>query len=190
MKHLIIFFLLFLVTGKAISQTQRFEDLNNRLFCNAYTYGKADSTTKKFLQQHFPYLTGPRPKGQISKPPIPGNANYSITSMTFAKHPFFDFTTTQCRLDFETVEIPDYPKFETGAQLSLLFNTRQSADSAFDVLINLYKVVAVQQKITNEKDKRVAYYAGPKSEYYTPKAFLQLSGNGPVTILFKNWWVE
>lgn len=189
----IIICLFLLVNLDTFGQKQNLPDLNDRLFCYAYSYGQADSLTTEFLKVNFPYLTRRRPQGQLISPPIGRDAKKTITSMEFTKHPFFDFNINHGRLDFETIETPGQPKFETGADLYLFFDNKQSADSAFDQLIKLYRKVSVKENITINDTLKTAKFLGEKLEYYTPKALIKLSkddDSNSYQIFFTNWYLD
>jgi hypothetical protein len=80
--------------------------------------------------------------------------------MEFRKHPFFNFNITHGRLDFETIETPGQEKFETGAELFLFFNNEQSADSAFNQLIELYKAASAKQNISINDIQKTGKFHG------------------------------
>jgi len=179
----------FLIPFTLIGQKETLEDLNNKLFCNAYVYGKTDSLTLKFLEQNFPYLTKEKPNGGRSMPPIGPDAKESIVSLKFKKHPFFNFLIKDGRLDFTTIEIPGAPKFETGAELWLFFDKAEDANTAFEELVSLYKNVSTTKEITEINGQRMGKFVEASSNNATHKAILTLSKeNNSYTINFKNWF--
>ena len=45
-----------LLSLNSLGQNENIEDINNKLFLNAYVHEKADSMTLNFLKDNFPYL--------------------------------------------------------------------------------------------------------------------------------------
>ena len=115
MKKYSVLFIIISTINQCIAQTN-FKELNDQLFCNAFTFGKADSATADFLKIHFPYLTEKLPKGQVIGIPIGRDAKRGIETMKFEKHPFFTFNTIQCRINFQTVQKPGFQKPDEAAK--------------------------------------------------------------------------
>lgn len=171
--QIICFFLILI--NISFAQKSKMWDLNDQVLCNIYAYDKADSATKNFLNDNFPYLTKKQPAGQTIMAPIGIDAIYTVVKMKFQKHPFFDFNITEGILNFQTVGSPGEPKSIYDVDLILLFKTEQSADSAFNQLTDLYKSVSAQQNISILNNKKTAKFTGESIDYFFPKTSISLS---------------
>jgi len=178
-----------LLSLNSLGQKENIEDINNKLFLNAYVHEKADSMTLSFLKDNFPYLLKKRPV-DIVLPPIGIDAERSITSLKFKKHPFFDFHIKGGQLDFETIKEPGEPKFETGAELWLLFDNETDANKAFDQLIEIYKNVSTTQDINDRNGHKFAKFSAMGRDNYLRKAYFALIkiDKSNFKINFKNWF--
>lgn len=169
---------LILYVQASFGQDTKMEILNNKLLCNVFTYGKADSTTNQFLKKHFPHLTGKKPVGIVFTPPRLAGAKNGTLPMKFLKHPFFDFNIVSGQVNFQTIKNPGEPAFEVGADLYLFFANFQSADSAFNHLSELYKQVTTKQNISIHKDYKTGKFINTQAENNVSTAIIKLSKNG------------
>ena len=160
MKHFFFaVFLLSFVPQISKGQKPNLQDVKNVLLCNVYAYPHADRATSRFLRANFPYLDEPRPPGGWSMPPIGINSTKKIVSMKFQQHPFFQFDLKEGRVDFHEV-ISAGEKFETGADLWLIFANEKDANAAFKVLTDTLASVSNDKKITNESGQTTAFFSG------------------------------
>ena len=186
----ICFFLILI--NSSFAQRNKMWELNDQVLCNVYDYSKADSATKSFLKENFPYLTQKKPEGQTVMAPIGIDAIYSLVKMKFQKHPFFNFNIAEGVLNFQTVGSPGEPKSVDGVDLFLFFKTEQSADSAFSQLIDLYKSVSIKQNISSQNNKKIGKFIGEPVDSFSPKAIISLSkeDEGIYKITFNTWFKE
>lgn len=187
-----LFSFLLILGNIALAQKSKMQELNDQVLCNVYEYDKADSATKKFLKENFPYLTKKKPAGQIVMAPIGINAVYTTVKMKFQKHPFFNFDITEGILNFQTVASPGEPKSIESVKLFLFFKTKQSADSAFNQLVDLYKPVSSKQNINSLNGKKTGKFIGDAVNDFFPKAIFSLSeeNEGIYKITFNTWFAE
>jgi hypothetical protein len=181
-----------ILANSSFAQKSKMRELSNQVLCNVYNFEKADSLTIKFLKDSLPYLTRKRPDGQIVMPPIGIDAIRSVVTMKFQKHPFFDFNITEGILNFATVQSPGESRFATDAQLYLFFTTEQSADSAFNQLIKLYKSVSDKQDISDIDGQKVGKINEVGADRFSAKAFIKLSkdNSSSYKIYFTRWFKE
>jgi hypothetical protein len=185
MKHLFFTMLtLFSVSHNSSAQTETLLDVRNKLLCNVYDYQHADSTTNRFLRANFPYLTKPTPKGGLFLPPIGVNSKREIISMKFQQHPFFNFNLKEGRIDFHAVIDPNTEKFETGADLWLIFENEIDANAAFKVLTDTLTSVSKQKKTTNDNGQVTTLFSGSgkNNSAFTVKLILKKDETGDFAI--------
>jgi hypothetical protein len=161
MKHL--FFTLFIisfVSHNSWGQKENLQDIRNKLLCNVFDYQHADMATNRFLRANFPYLTQQPPAGGWAMPPVGTNSKKEIVSMKFRQHPFFNFNLKEGRVDFHAVIMSANNKFETGADLWLIFDNEKEANTAFKVLTDTLTSVSKEKKITNGNSQMTAAFSG------------------------------
>jgi hypothetical protein len=188
MKKHILTLSLILFVKFLLGQDTKLEILNQEMLCNVFSYGKADSATTKFLNKHFPYLTGKRPTGIVFTPPISKTSKKGVLAMKFKKHPYFDFNIIGGQVNFKTIKNQGVPIFEVGAELHLYFADYQSADSAFKYICELYKEVTPNQDITIHDAVKTGEFGIAQSQDNDKIIFLELSKNGDIgyKIIFLN----
>ncbi|HTC01076.1 MAG TPA: hypothetical protein VK705_10375 [Ferruginibacter sp.] len=187
-NYILSFLLLSMISFNSFAQKENINDFSNKLLCNAYVYGKTDTATFNFLQDHFPYLTRPKPEDGLITPPEGTNSKHSIVSMTFKKHPFFDFKFKEAHLDFFTVD----GIFEKGAQLSLIFDNEGDEDYVFSQLSNSLQNLSYQKTVTNKPgEQSIIYTAYINGSIYKPELdLLKDDANKSYKILFKREFDE
>ena len=147
------------ISHHASGQKENLQNAKNKLLCNVYDYQHADSATVSFLRANYPYLAAPKPQGGVFLPPIGTNSTRETVSMRFRRHPFFAFTLKEGRVDFHGVNSAG-EKFETGADLWLIFDNEQDAKVAFQVLSDTLASVSKDKKITTDNDQTTADFTG------------------------------
>ncbi|WP_459797898.1 hypothetical protein, partial [Pediococcus parvulus] len=84
-----------------------FYSLTNDILLRINTY-ETDSLTKSFLKKYVPFLAEKpdQNSGWTAHPPVEDtNPAYTVRhSIEFLKHPYIDFGTSKCRLEFLTNE--------------------------------------------------------------------------------------
>jgi len=182
-KHLFPLLLLSMISLSSFAQKETINDYSNKLLCNAYAYEKADTATFNFLQNHFSYLTRPKPEDGYLTPPEGTSSTHSITTMSFKKHPFFDFKLKEGRIEFFTVD----GMFEKGAQLWLVFNNDGDEDYAISQIANSLGNLSYQKNITTKgTQETILYTAYVNGVVYKPELVITKDDiNNTYTILFK-----
>jgi|GEM_PF-3193768 hypothetical protein len=187
-KYIFACSLLSIVSFASFAQKETVNDFSNKLLCNAYVYGKTDTATFRFLQTNFPYLTRPKPENGFLTPPESVDAKHIITTLTFKKHPFFNFKMKEGHLDFFTVDDGGGIIFEKGAQLQLIFDNSGDADYVFGQLSDSLQRLCYQKTVTpNGVQKTIFYTAYANGSVYKPELALTIDDNNKIyKILFKN----
>lgn len=95
------------MTISTIGQTNKFDTLTNNILLRINTH-ETNHATKNFLLKYVPFLVEKPSKNNFwsAYPPIENSMpTYTVGhSILFPKHPFVDFGTNACRLDFLTNE--------------------------------------------------------------------------------------
>ena len=147
-------------------QKENLQDVRNKLLCNVYDYQHADTATVSFLRANFPYLAKPVPEGGLFMPPIGTNSTREIVSMRFERHPLFHFKMKEGRIDFHEVTTAG-EKFETGADLWLIFENETDAHAAFSLISDSLARVSKDHKPSNDTDQMMEVFTGD-GKYRSP----------------------
>lgn len=187
-NHILSFIILLTLSFNSFAQKETINDYSNKLLCNAYVYGKTDTATLNFLQNHFSYLTRPKPEDGYLTPPEGTNSTHSITTMTFKKHPFFNFPITSGHLDFFTVD----GFIEKGAELWLVFDNDEDADNTFSQISSALRNLSYQNTVTNKgTQETIVYTAYVNGVVYKPElALIKDDASKTYKIIFKRAFDE
>ena len=193
MRRLNLVFLIFITTfSSCVGQNKMFKELSNKLELNAFVYSKTDAATFEFLKIYIPYLTKKLPKGISFTPPVGLNAQRSMHSIIFKKHPYFDFKISEGRLDFLTVEVDGGTIVITDTKLWLIFDNRNDAEITFKKLTDLFSPLSEQINISEANGRKIAKFVGkkPADEFDRAKIMLTTDEIDPTKykILFHTPW--
>ena len=162
--------LLLIVIGSlsCVGQTNKFEELVDKIFFKIMSY-QSDSTTLKFIKKFVPQLaTKPKPGGWTVYPPnMDTTPRYLVLhSLYFTKHPYLDFNFREGRLDIFTQE-----RFAKLAGLYdidiwLMFDKIEDANLAFDKLTKLFGSASTTKNIFQGKSKTIASFEDSTSRRF------------------------
>jgi hypothetical protein len=145
-----------------MAQTNNFNTLTNDILLRINTY-ETDPTTKNFLKKYVPFLVDKPTEtdGWSAYPPIENCIpTYTVGhSIYFLKHPYIDFGTTECRLDFLTNEKNNIISGFQTFFITFLFNSKQEAMNSFKIFCNTYDQLSSSKNIKTKADKQIAFYA-------------------------------
>ncbi|MBS1915744.1 MAG: hypothetical protein JST87_05665 [Bacteroidetes bacterium] len=159
MKRLIL--ALFFMSNHTISigQINKFDSLANEMFFNIFIY-KPDTSVFDFVQKYFPGFTKPFKQGHwtIYPPGPPPELEYTVHSIKFKKHPYFDAKFREGKLDILASEEKGGRPGVTDFQLWFMFDNKPDAQNAFDMLSKMFDTLSKSKKIFQKNDKTVAEY--------------------------------
>lgn len=123
---------------------------------------KPDSCVFDFVKEYFPAFTKPyKPGGWTMYPPGPiPKLEYTVHSLRFARHPYFDARFREGRLDILASEIKGtgHPG-PIDFQLWFMFDNKTDAQYAFNKLSNMFDSVSKSKKIFQRNGRTVAEYS-------------------------------
>ncbi len=181
---------LIFVSTSTFGQTNSLKSLTYALFCNAYTYEKADTATLRFLKNNFPYLARDKRKFPLVMSPFSENAIKSTVVMKFKRHPFFNFKIKEGQLNFNTMADTNIEPFVTSIELWLTFPDEKEANKSFIILADKLKKVSLDKVYSEQGDtKRYRFQAEGDSYGLTRKAELVLlKDENFYKIHFSDWY--
>ena len=150
-----------------MGQTKNFDSLTNNILLRIPTY-ETDSFTKDFLKKYVPFLAEKTTQigSWTAYPPFQDTIpTYTVGhSIVFPKHPYIDFGTTECRLEFLTNEksneITGYKTFF----ITFLFDNKQNAINSFKTLCNEYDKLSSSKNIKTKASRQIAFYKNIDTE--------------------------
>lgn len=150
-----------------MGQTKSFYSLTNDILLRINTY-ETDSLTKSFLKNYVPFLAEKpdQNSGWTAYPPFEDtNPTYTVRhSIEFLKHPYIDFGTSKCRLEFLTNERNNtFVGFQTYF-ITFLFDSKQKAINSFDTFCKEYDKLSDSKNITKRADKQIAIFKNTNGE--------------------------
>ena len=150
-------FILTLSFKNSLSQNNKFEDLSNEMFFNIFIH-KPDSSILEFVNKYYPsYVSVTDSGGWTVYPPQKSYEEVFKAEHTFIfyKHPFFDFTFREGRLEFLSTETNDlFPRISRPT-LCFSLNSKVDAEKLLLKFINIYRDFAKNKKVINDEEKRV-----------------------------------
>ncbi len=146
--------------SNASGQVSKFDELSNKMFFNIFVH-KPDSSVYDFVKKYFPAFTEKyEPGGWTMYPPgPPPELQYTIHSLKFKKHPYFESKFREGRLDILASEEKNGRCGVTDFQLWFMFDTKDDAQTAFNKLSNLFEALSKSKKTFELNNKSVAEYS-------------------------------
>lgn len=83
---------------------------------------------------------------------------FTVHSLIFKHHPYFDGKFREGRIDFPTSETKDTGRGVQDFQLWFMFNSKRDAMNAFNKLSSMFNKFSKIKKIATGKDKIIASY--------------------------------
>jgi len=138
--------------------------------------GKPDSCVYDFVKKYFPAFTEPpKPGGWTMYPPGPlPKLTYSIHSIKFSTHPYFDTKFREGRLDILASEQKEaeHPGM-SDLQLWFMFDNKTDAQGAFVKLCEMFESTSKSKKVFERNGKKVAEYSDqPIFDYLSSVQFI------------------
>jgi hypothetical protein len=157
----LLFLLLFLVTAtSSYGQLNKFDELSNKMFFNIFI-NKPDSTVFDFVKTYFPGFTKEHKAGGWTiypNRPIP-KFYYTVHSLKFKSHPYFDAKFREGRLDLLASEEKDGRPGVTDFQLWFMFDSEADAKTAFKKLSKMFDTLSQSKNIYKRNNKTIAEYS-------------------------------
>ena len=188
----------------SIRQPSKFYELSQEMFFNILIH-KPDSSVFDFVTKYFPYLAKPfKPGGWTIYPAgTPPVLQYTIHSLKFTRHPYFDAKFREGRLDILSSEEKDKPAGPTDFHLWFIFDKRQDALKAFEKLSKMFKRISKSKNIYRKNGKTIVEYSEQAEfDYFNSVQFIltkdELHNNkyklffrlGSFTYLTDNDWTK
>lgn len=150
-----------------MEQAKSFYSLTNDILLRINTY-ETDSSTKSFLKHYVPFLAEKpdQNSGWTAHPPVEDIIpTYTVRhSIEFLKHPFIDFGTSKCRLEFLTNERNNtFVGYQTYF-ITFLFDNKQKAINSFDAFCKEYDKLSDSKNVTKKADKQIAIFKNTNGE--------------------------
>lgn len=129
------------------------------MFFNIFVY-KPDSSVYDFVKRYFPAFTEKyEPGGWIMYPPgPPPQLTYTVHSLMFKKHPFFNAKFREGKLDILASEEKDGRRGVRDFQLWFMFSSKAEAQKAYDKLTGIFEKVSKSKRIQEKDGKTIAEY--------------------------------
>jgi hypothetical protein len=191
-RFIIIAFFLMTSQSNSFGQFSKLDELSYKMFFNIFIR-EPDSSVFDFVKKYFPAFTEKVESGSggwTMYPPGPRPIlQYTIHSLKFDKHPFFDAKFREGRLDISASEEKEGRPGITGFDLWFMFDTKKDADAALKKLSNMFAALSTKKKITKKNDKIIAQYSGQIELENTSGVFFVLTKDelydGKYKLLFK-----
>jgi hypothetical protein len=146
--------------SNSFGQSSTFEALSDKMFFNITAY-KPDTSVLDFVRKYCPlFLEKPEPGGWTIYPPgPPPKLDYTVHSLKFTKHPYFDVSLREGRLDILASEEKIGPPRPSDLQLWFMFDTKADAEAAFTKLSNMFDPISKSKRTSKHDNNSVAEFS-------------------------------
>lgn len=134
--------------------------MSNKMFFDIFIH-KPDSSVFDFVKKYFPAFTEKHEPGgwTIYPPGPPPQLQYTVHSLKFNKHPYFEAKFREGRLDILASEEKEGRPGVTDFQLWFMFDTIDDAQTAFTKLSNMFDTLCKSKKRFQLGNKSIAEYS-------------------------------
>jgi hypothetical protein len=145
--------------SNSLSQITKFDELSHKMFFNIFI-NKPDSSVFDFVKKYFPAFTKEYESGGWTiYPPNPPELQYTVHSLKFNQHRYFDTKFREGRLDIFASEEKGGRSGVTDFQLWFMFDNKVDAQNAFTKLSKMFDPLSKSKKVFQRKGKTVAEYS-------------------------------
>jgi len=154
-----------MMNSDSSAQTSKFDELWHKMFFNIFLH-KPDSSVFDFVKKYFPAFTEkPEPGGWTVYPPGPfPDLQYTVHSLNFKKHPYFETKFRMGRLDILASEEKGGSPGVKDFQLWFMFDTKDDAQNAFAKLSNMFDTLSKSKRIFEKNGRTIAQYSDQADE--------------------------